>query len=142
MPSAGPRPIDRLAAPLRRRLSVWRTIAAPCDEVWRVLVDTAAWPQWGPSVRAVEPARLAIRAGARGHVRTAAGLRLPFEITSVVDGRSWDWKVLGIPATGHRVEPAGEASCRASFDVPWWAAPYLAVCALALRRIERAVART
>ena len=141
MPPSVSRRLDRLAAPLSRRFSVSRTIAAPCDDVWRVLVDTMAWPRWGPSVRAVEPARLAIEAGARGHVRTSLGFRLPFAITNVVEGRSWDWKVLGVPATGHRVEPVSEASCRASLDVPWWAAPYLAVCALALHRIERAVER-
>ena len=139
MPRSRSRPRIRLAASFRRRLSVSRTIAAPCDEVWGVLVDTTAWPRWGPMVRTVDPTVLAIRAGTRGHVRTALGLRLPFEITHVVAGRSWDWKVLSVPATGHRVEPVNAASCRASFDVPWWLAPYLAVCALALRRIDRAV---
>ncbi|MFN3216539.1 MAG: hypothetical protein ACE367_08600 [Acidimicrobiales bacterium] len=50
------------------------------------------------------------------------------------------WKVAGVPATSHAVEALGDDRCRAGFGVPVAAAPYLAVCALALRRIERIVA--
>ena len=42
----------------------------------------------------------------------------------------------GIPATGHRVDPV-DGGARVAMDVPVWAAPYLTVCALALRRIEK-----
>jgi hypothetical protein len=41
----------------------------------------------------------------------------------------------GINATGHRVEPLDESSCRLVFQVPLWAAPYLVVCKIAVDRI-------
>lgn len=61
---------------------------------------------------------------------------MPFEITVFEPGRRWDWTVAGVPATGHRVR-ATSGGCRVLFDVPWWAAPYLTVCAVALDRIDR-----
>jgi uncharacterized protein YndB with AHSA1/START domain len=112
-------------------------IDAPAEVVWALLADTSRWADWGPSVRAVEsPARL-VTPGLRGRVRTAAGVRVRFEITRVEPGRAWDWRVAGIAATGHRVEPLGPARCRAVFVVPAWAAPYGLVCAVALRRLSR-----
>lgn len=74
--------------------------------------------------------------GVRGTVWTAVGVPMPFVITAFEPGRRWDWAVAGVPATGHRVRvvPGG---CRVVFDVPWWAAPYLTVCAVALGRIDR-----
>jgi hypothetical protein len=111
-------------------------IAAPAARVWSILTDTRAWPAWGPSVSRVECAQRYITAGSRGRVRTVIGVWLSFEITDFVDGRYWSWKVAGIPATGHRVEPLGRDSCRLSFEVPTLAAPYLAVCRVACLRIR------
>ena len=73
--------------------------------------------------------------GTRGTVETAVGVRLPFTITEFTPGRRWSWTVAGIAATGHQVT-AAPGGCRVRFEVPWWAAPYLAVCSVALGRIE------
>jgi hypothetical protein len=105
-------------------LAVDRFIAAPASVVWNVFVDLDAWPQWGPTVGAawLDPPHTSLELGATGGVRTSPG-------------RHWAWKVAGIPATHHRVEPA-DGGARASFAAPLWAAAYLSVCAIALRRIE------
>ncbi len=77
-----------------------------------------------------------ITLGTAGVVVTTIGVRLPFEITDFDEGHRWRWVVAGITATDHRVEPLGPARCRAGFGVPWPGSPYLAVCLVALRRIE------
>lgn len=124
------------AAPAPRSLSVSRFIPAPAEVVWDVLVDLRQWPRWGPSVRRAELRDgTRLRAGARGTVWTAAGVPLPFTVTEFEPGRRWGWAVAGVAATGHAVTPA-DGGCRASFEVPWWAPGYLAVCAVALRRID------
>lgn len=125
-------------------LAVSRRVAASPDVVWSLLTDIRQWPEWGPSVRAVEPApagsaSTALGLGSRGKVRTVLGAALPYTVTAFEAGRSWSWSVAGIPATGHRVTPQDGGSL-ITFTVPWWAAAYLPVCALALRRIERLAA--
>jgi hypothetical protein len=69
-------------------------------------------------------------------VRTVLGAWLPFEVTEFTEGRSWRWRVAGLPATSHLVEPR-PGGCRVTFGVPFAAAPYALVCQEALRRIER-----
>ena len=64
------------------------------------------------------------------------GPALPFTVTEFVPGRRWSWRVAGIPATSHEVVAEGGGS-RVTFGVPLWAPAYLAVCAIALRRLER-----
>jgi uncharacterized protein YndB with AHSA1/START domain len=128
-----------------RLIWTWRAIDAPAAVVWRVLTDLDQWPAWGPTVRAAtlhrsDDADPGLMAGARGTITTIVGVDLPFEITEVTEGRSWSWQVAGVPATSHAVEPVAAARCRAGFGVPLPAAPYLAVCAVALRRIERLAA--
>lgn len=123
-----------------RHLTVDAVIAAPADAVWAVLATPARWPEWGPSVRGVECADEVLQAGTNGRVRTALGPSLPFVVTAVEPGRSWDWQVAGIAATGHRIEPIDGTRTRVVFAVPWWAAPYALVCRRALTRIERLVA--
>lgn len=114
-------------------------MAAPAASVWELLVDTRQWAGWGPSVAGAEidGGGHRIGPGATGRVRTAVGASLPFRVTAWEDGRRWSWSVGGVPATTHRVEPDGPGACRVIFGVPWWAPPYLAVCAVALGRIER-----
>jgi uncharacterized protein YndB with AHSA1/START domain len=115
--------------------SISRRIAAGPEIVWRQLTDLQAWPRWGPSITSASIDADVLALGVRGRVTTAVGVTLPFEVTAFVDGRSWAWRVAGVPATGHRVEPDGDG-CRVTFTVPWWAPGYLAVCAIALRRID------
>jgi hypothetical protein len=122
------------STPDGRRLVVARLIDAPADRVWDLFVDTRQWPAWGPSITAVECSDRRIRDGTTGHVRTVGGLRLPFEITSCANYR-WTWRVAGISATGHRVEPVN-GRCRAAFELPLLAAPYTVVCRRALQRLD------
>lgn len=102
---------------------------------WELLVDPAHWPDWGPSVTAVDVADGRLRAGSTGRVRTAVGVWVPFRVTEFDDGRAWSWSVAGVPATTHTVEPL-PGGCRVSFGVPAVAAPYALVCRAALQRIE------
>lgn len=120
-----------------RRLWAERIVPAPAGEVWRLLTDPAAWPRWGPTVRHAEADAAEIGPGVRGVVSTVGGVRLPFEITGFETGRRWSWRVAGVAATDHVVEPISQGSCRVAFGVPWPAAPYLAVCHVALARLER-----
>ncbi len=118
-------------------LTVDRLIAAPPSAVWKLLVDLDAWPKWGPTIlgaRLDEPyTELALHA--TGTVQTALGVSVPFVITEFEPGRRWGWKVAGVPATRHWVDPSDDGA-RVGMAVPWWAAPYATVCALALRRID------
>jgi hypothetical protein len=114
-------------------------IDAPAADVWRLITDTYAWPRWGPTVRAVDCRDRYIRAGSTGRVRTSIGLWLPFTVERFERERYWDWRVGGVAATGHRVEPSGPRQCELSFSVPRWAVGYGIVCRAALKRIARLI---
>jgi uncharacterized protein YndB with AHSA1/START domain len=118
-----------------RTIDVARTIDAPAEVVWDLLVDTRYWPEWGPSVTDADCRDRRIRAGSTGQIQLIGGVWIPFEVTSI-DAYRWLWEIAGIPATGHRVEPHN-GSCRAVFEVPLLAAGYAPVCRLALSRIAR-----
>lgn len=118
---------------------VWRVdrqIDASPEVVWRILVGLEFWPEWGPSVTRAELDGGDFELGATGRVWTPVGISLPFVISEFNPGRSWGWRVAGVPATGHGVEADG-AGCRAWMSAPRWAPAYLAVLQIALRRIER-----
>ena len=117
------------------RLVVSHEVAAAPDVVWRLLTDTHRWPEWGPSVVGVTSEDRFVQAGTRGHVRSVGGLKLPFQVTECTD-HCWTWRVAGVPATGHRIEPL-ETGCRVAFEVPPLAAPYALVCRRALATVER-----
>jgi hypothetical protein len=112
-------------------------IDADASVVWPYLARFHHWPAWGPTVTAVESASSEVAPGVTGRVRTPIGLWLPFTIVDVDPGRAWDWRVAGVPATGHTVVPDGPSRCRVEFTAPWWASPYAAVLAMGLRRIQR-----
>lgn len=120
---------------------VSRDLAVPAEVAWDLLVDTTRWPAWGPTVAGAEIVTggdgTRITLGSTGTVRTPVGFSLPFRITELHPGRRWAWAVAGVAATAHRVEALGPQQCRVTFEVPRWAPPYLAVCAVALRRLER-----
>ncbi|MFB6084689.1 MAG: SRPBCC family protein [Halorientalis sp.] len=129
--------VDVERTPDGRRLRVAREIDAPAEVLWDFLTDTDRWPEWGPSVRAVDCDARRISAGTTGHVETVGGLRVPFEITSCRD-RRWTWRVARILVTGHRVE--GERPCRVVFELPLLAGGYAPVCARALQELARLAA--
>jgi uncharacterized protein YndB with AHSA1/START domain len=116
-----------------RRLVVRRAVEAPPDVVWSVLTDTERWPDWGPSITAVESPDRYVRAGSRGRVRALGTVWLPFEITSC-ENRRWTWTVARVPATGHFVvtHPTGSV---VGFELSPLAAGYAPVCQRACARI-------
>jgi hypothetical protein len=124
-----------------KKLWVHREIDAPAEAVWALLTNLECWSGWGPTVRRAELASGHFDVGATGVVTTVLGVRLPFEITVHDDGTHWAWKVAGVRATDHVVEPIGSDRCRVGFGVPWPAAPYLSVCRVALARLETMAAR-
>ncbi len=119
-----------------KKLWTFREIDAPADDLWQLLADPKHWPDWGPSVRSATLGGETLERGAKGQLTTVGGIELDFEITDYEDGALWAWKVAGLPATHHSVESLGLNRCRIGFGVPWLAAPYLAVCEVALRRLE------
>jgi len=134
-----------------RRITVAARLRVAPGAAWDALVDTATWPEWGPSVTAVDCDRRRVRSGTRGRVRLPGGVWVPFRVTDFEAGRRWRWRVARVPATGHRVEPvapgrgdtrradagtAPEASsgpeCRVVFELSPLAAGYTVVCRRAL----------
>ena len=118
-------------------MDVARVVPASAATMWALLAHPRRWPDWGPSVRAVECTDEEVRPGTRGRVRTPVGLWLPFVVTAVEPGRSWNWRVVGMPATGHRIEVVDAQRTRVVFEIPAWAAPYGLVCRAALRHLDR-----
>jgi hypothetical protein len=124
-----------------RRIELQRVVDAPPAAAWNLLVETRRWPEWGPSVTAVEFDAGRLFEGGSGRVRLPGGLWVPFEVDSLTGptaetpGR-WTWRVGKIPATGHRVEAGADGGCRVVFELPLLAAGYAPVCRRALDRIE------
>jgi hypothetical protein len=138
-----------------RRLVLRLAVDASVDAVWDVLTDTQRWPDWGPSITAVEltdrrgsshsvrrtavesPDRY-VSAGSRGRVRVLGAVWLLFEILSCENYR-WTWRVARVPATGHFVEthPAGSV---VGFELPLAAVGYVPVCRRACAGIGSAAA--
>ncbi len=127
----------------REGLEVGVMAAAEAEEAWDLISDARWWPRWGPSVREVrvEGAWSRVHEGMAGRVRTALGFWLPFEIHHVASGTSWDWKVAGVNATSHRVEPEGRDQTWVWFRVPFWAGPYAVVCLAAGLQIRSLLQR-
>jgi hypothetical protein len=135
-----------------RRVEVARTVDAPAGTLWDLLRDTTRWPEWGPSVAAVDCPTRYVEAGTTGRVRLAVPGRpwARFRVTSCAD-RRWTWTVSPpltdtlrtmldpgptLPATGHRVEALGEERCRVVFEIPPLAAGYAVVCRRALATLD------
>jgi len=119
------------------KLSITRKIPGEAARLWTILTDTALWPQWGPSVRAVQCSSQYIEGGSTGRVQTAAGIWLPFTVTEYRAQHYWNWRVCGIKATGHSITSSHGGTCSVAFTMPWWSAPYVLACHIALCRIER-----
>ena len=122
-------------------IEISRVVAAAPERVWNLLTDTSTWEDWGPKVLAVRSSDRYIKKGSYGRVKTALHFWVDFEITDLDPGTYWSWRISGINATGHRIERLDESSCRLVFRVPFWAAPYLVACKIALDRIVRLLNR-
>jgi uncharacterized membrane protein len=89
-------------------------IDAPSDRVWAVMSDIERWHEWTPtiiSVRRTNPGPF--RVGARARVRQPKLPPADWEVTSVIEGRGFDWesRAPGIRVLGrHVVEPNGTGS--------------------------------
>lgn len=112
------------------------TCPVPAEVAWDVSIDLALWPEWGPSVVAVDPPTGSVRPGMTGRVRTPVGVWLPFTVDDVDAGHRWTWHIGPVPATGHRVDRVTDDTCRLVIEVPLWAAAYGIVCHVALRRLS------
>ena len=115
---------------------VSRVVQAPAAHVWRVLIDTTTWTQWGPSISEVRHEGRFLGPGSHGQIRPPVGPWLDFRVTQFVEGRLWTWSVAGVTATAHRVDSIDARRCRVAIDVPLLVAPYALVGALALQRID------
>ena len=122
---------------IRSHFNIIRIIQTTPEALWDMLTDTKSWPQWGPTVKAVQSNSQYIRAGSTGHVKTVFGFWAPFVITEWIDGQYWSWHVFNIRATGHRIEIIDGKCCRLIFEVPFWAGPYAIICKVAADRIAR-----
>ena len=73
-----------------------RHIDASSPSVWEVLYDVARWPEWTPTVDSVEPLDDGpFGIGSRARVRQPKLPRADWEVTEVVDGRSFTWEARG-----------------------------------------------
>ena len=120
-----------------KRIVVSRLLHCAVDEAWRVITDTRQWVDWGPSVSRVKCAQRYIQPSSIGSIRTVFGFWVPFTITVYEHPHFWSWRIGRFEATGHRLAITEDGFCRISFDMPWWAFPYVLICAIALRRISR-----
>jgi hypothetical protein len=118
-------------------MQVSKQIAAPIETVWEILIDSQLWPLWGPSVSAVDFPPRYLTAGAQGRVRIIVGLWAGFEVTSFEPPYYWHWQVAGRAATGHRLTELSPGHCRLSFELPFVAFPYAAICRLAANNVAR-----
>jgi len=116
-----------------------RHIDAPPQRVWDVLFDVARWPQWTPTVDTVE--RLEdgpLVVGSRVRIRQPRLPRAVWEVTEVVEGRSFSWQAggPGMRSVGrHQVVPDGTGST-VTLSIEQ-AGPMGAVAALVWRRLTQ-----
>jgi uncharacterized protein YndB with AHSA1/START domain len=81
---------------MSRMFKTTRHIDAPTQPVWEVLLDVARWPEWTPTIDSIE--RLdhgPFGVGSRARVRQPRLPRAVWEVTEVVDGRSFTWEANG-----------------------------------------------
>ncbi|MDJ0952768.1 MAG: SRPBCC family protein [Acidimicrobiia bacterium] len=121
-----------------RRISSSIEIAASPDLVWPHIAQFDRWPAWGLSITAVESNADQVAPGVTGRVRTPVGFWLPFTIEDVTPESYWDWRVAGVRATGHHLEPTAIGT-RVRFTAPWIVAPYTVMMAASLRKLKREV---
>jgi hypothetical protein len=121
------------------RFIIGLTIDCTTEDAWQVLTDTQLWPVWGPSVQRVDCEQRRIGPGSSGRIKTSVGFWVPFTITDYQEQKFWAWRIGRFRATGHRLEKRDANSCTVAFDMVWWAAPYLVVCLVALKRIKRLI---
>jgi uncharacterized protein YndB with AHSA1/START domain len=124
---------------MTRLFETTRHIDASPSRVWEVMSDVARWPEWTPTVDSVE--RLddgPLQVGSRARIRQPRLPRVVWEVTEVVDGRTFTWEATGpgIRSIGrHEVVPDGTGST-VTLGIEQ-AGPMGAVAALVWRRLTQ-----
>jgi uncharacterized membrane protein len=99
---------------MNRFFETSRHIDAPTERVWEVLHDVARWPEWTPTVDSVERLDAGqFGVGSRAKIEQPRLPRALWEVTEVVDGRSFTWEAKGpgMRTIGrHEVVPDGDGS--------------------------------
>lgn len=99
---------------MKRFFETTRHIDAPTPSVWEVLVDVARWPEWTPTIEHVHRHDHGpLQVGSRAEVRQPKLPRAVWEVTEVVDGRSFTWEATGPgmkTIARHQVVPDGSGS--------------------------------
>lgn len=122
---------------LRNRIAICKEIKGSAGVVWEIVTDTHLWPVWGPSLLEVDCKDRHIKSGSEGRVKTLFSFWLPFTIVKFRSMDFWSWRIGHLEATGHKIIPTSDNSCKLCFDMPWWAAAYLPVCWFALFKINK-----
>lgn len=102
----------------------WETsidIEAPAERIWDVMADVAKWPEWTPSVLAVEDVTPGLGLGGSALVDARATPKTRWTVTRWEPGHGFDWQTRfrGTTTTGgHWIEPhAGKNRVTLSIDV-------------------------
>jgi carbon monoxide dehydrogenase subunit G len=125
---------------MNRTFSTTRHIAAAPEAVWQVLSDVARWPEWTPTIQSVD--RLddgPFAVGSRARVRQPKLPQAEWQVTDLLDGRSFTWEATGPglrTVARHVVEPDGTGS-RVTLSIEQ-TGPMGAVAALVWRRLTQA----
>jgi uncharacterized membrane protein len=105
-------------------ISVQGRIPAPPDQVWAVLSDVRGWPDWLPTVDAVEPAAPDEPDGV-GASYTVRQPRLPRARWTITDWRpdegfTWQSRNPGVTATGtHELRRDAEGGTEVELALDW-----------------------
>jgi uncharacterized protein YndB with AHSA1/START domain len=116
-----------------------RHIDAAPQRVWEVLYDVDRWPQWTPTVDRVE--RLddgPLDVGSRAKVRQPKLPQAVWEVTDVVDGRSFTWQAKGpgMRTIGRHQVVADDTGSTVTLSIEQ-AGPMGGVAALVWRRLTQ-----
>jgi uncharacterized membrane protein len=106
---------------MKRLFTTQRKIEAPADRVWEVLADVTRWPEWTPtvtSVRRLDEGEFTV--GSRVEIRQPKLPKAEWEVTELLDGRSFTWEADGPgmrTIARHEVEPGpGGATVHLSIE--------------------------
>ncbi|GAA1615012.1 hypothetical protein GCM10009789_81370 [Kribbella sancticallisti] len=94
------------------------TVQAAPEKVWEIFSDVANWPEWTPTITAVE--RLdegRIHVGARTRIRQPKLPVAVWEVTELIEGEYFEWvsRAPGVKTTGgHRVTRTPEGTVATS----------------------------
>ena len=94
-----------------RTFTTTRTIAAPPEQVWEVLVEVSRSAEWTPTVDRLD--RLddgPLQVGSRVEIRQPRLPRATWVVTELVPGRSLTWEATGpglVTVGRHEVVPRG-----------------------------------